>query len=162
TDPNNDPSSASSSCYIPSYETPEVEIATLPGNMQALIQSVNSHAPTTFTPTAAALTGAINHMKQWGPAHPGRQPVVVLVTDGYPTECNPQDPSLIADIAKQAYEGTPRILTFVVGFEDGGGLDNLNQIAKAGGTGQAFLISGGDIGAQFVTAMLGISTTPLS
>lgn len=157
-----DPSSPTSSCNIANYQTPEVEVGLLPGNSGALIQSINSHAPTTFTPTSAALQGAIQHMQQWGPAHPGRQPVVVLVTDGYPTECAPQDPSLIADIAKQANQGTPRILTFVVGFETGGGLDNLNQVAKAGGTGSAFLIKGGDIGQQFVTAMLGISTTPLS
>jgi hypothetical protein len=149
------------SCNVASYAVPEVDIGILPGNTGALQAAIQNHAPTTFTPTAAALQGAIQYMQQYGPQHPGRQPVVVLVTDGYPTECDPQDPSLIAQIAQAAYEGTPRIMTFVVGFESGGGLDNLHQIAKGGGTGEAFLISGGDIGAQFVQAMLGISTTPL-
>jgi hypothetical protein len=149
------------SCNTASYATPEVPIALLPGNTGALQGAIMAHAPTTFTPTAAALQGAIQHMQQWGPLHPGRQPVVVLVTDGYPTECDPQDPSLIAQIAKTAYEGTPRVMTFVVGFESGGALDNLHQIAKGGGTAEAFLISGGDIGRQFVQAMLGISTTPI-
>lgn len=162
TDPNKDPTSPSSSCYIPNYVTPEVEIGLLPGNSAAIVSSIQAHAPTTFTPTAAALQGAIQHMQAWGPQHPGRQPVVVLVTDGFPTECDPQDPSLIAQIAKAAYEGTPRVLTFVVGFQDAEALDNLSQIAKAGGTVNAFLIKGGDIGAQFVDAMLGISATPLS
>jgi hypothetical protein len=156
-----DPNVASSSCYIPNYVTPEVEIGLLPGNTAALQQAIQNHAPTTFTPTAAALQGAIQHMQAWGPAHAGRQPVVVLVTDGFPTECNPQDPSLIAQIAKQAFEGTPRVMTFVVGFQTGEALDNLGQIAKAGGTGEAFLIKGGNIGDQFVQAMLGISTTPI-
>jgi hypothetical protein len=161
-DTNNDPTSPTSSCYVPNYETPEVEIGLLPGNASALVQSMQNHAPTTFTPTAAALKGAIQHMQAWGSAHPGRQPAVALVTDGFPTECDPQDPSLIGQLAQQAYQGTPRVLTFVVGFEDGGALDNLNQIAKAGGTGAAVLINGGDIGSQFVTAMLVISATPLS
>jgi len=153
TDPNRDPSSPSSSCYVPNYETPEVEIGALPANSAAPLQSMQSHAPTTFTPTAAALQGAIQHMQAWGRAHPGRFPAVVLVTDGYPTECDPQDPALIAQLAQQAYQGTPRVLTFVIGFEDGGALDNLNQIAKAGGTSAAVLIGGGNIASQFVDAM---------
>jgi hypothetical protein len=156
-----DVNAPSSSCYIPNYATPEVEIGILPGNTGALQTAIGLHAPTTFTPTAAALQGAIQHMQAWGPAHPGRQPVVVLVTDGFPTECDPQDPSLIAQIAQTAYDGTPRIMTFVVGFQSGEALDNLGQIAKAGGTGEAFLIKDGDVGSQFVQAMLGISTTPL-
>jgi hypothetical protein len=156
-----DPNVPGSSCFAQNYATPEVPVALLPGNSGPLVQAIQSHAPTTFTPTAAALQGAVQYMQQWGPAHPGRQPVVVLVTDGYPTECDPQDPSLIAQIAQAAYDGTPRVMTFVVGFESNGALDNLQVIAKAGGSGEAFLISGGDIGKQFVQAMLGISTTPL-
>lgn len=156
-----DPSSPSSSCNIQNYETPEVEIGALPANATAIVASIQAHAPTTFTPTAAALEGAVRHMQAWGPAHPGRQPAVVLVTDGFPTECDPQDPSLIAQLAKTAYDGTPRIMTFVVGFQDGEALDNLGQIAKAGGTGNAILIKDGDIGKQFVDAMLAISRTPI-
>lgn len=156
-----DPNSPTSSCNIQNYVTPEVEIGLLPGNAPALTTAIQNHAPTTFTPTAAALQGAIQHMQAWGPAHPGRQPVVVLVTDGFPTECDPQDPSLIAQIAKTAYEGNPRVMTFVVGFQTGEALDNLGQIAQAGGTGSAFLIKDGDIGKQFVQAMLGISTSPI-
>lgn len=156
-----DPNVPGSSCYVPNYETPEVEVALLPGNAAALIGAVNAHAPTTFTPTAPALQGAIRHMQAWGPAHPGRQPAVVLVTDGFPTECDPQDPSVIAQIAQSAYEGTPRILTFVVGLQSGEALDNLGQIAKAGGTGNAYLVDGTDIGRQFVQALLGVTRTPI-
>jgi len=95
-------------------------------------------------------------------AHSGRQPAVVLVTDGFPTECMPQDPASIALIAKNAYEGTPRVLTFVVGLEDAGSLANLDVIAKAGGTGQAYLTNGGDISSQLVSALLTTASTPLS
>jgi len=155
-----DPGVPSSSCYVPNYATPEVEIGLLPGNASAIVQSIQSHAPTTFTPTAAALEGAIQHMQAWGAAHPGRQPAVVLVTDGFATECDPQDPSLIAELAKAAYDGSPRVVTFVVGLEDGEALDNLSQIAKAGGTSNANLIKGGDIAAQFVDVMLGLAVPP--
>ena len=100
---------ATGSCNVASYAVPEVDIAILPGNTGAIQAAIQAHAPTTFTPTAAALQGAIQYMQQWAPLHPGRQPVVVLVTDGYPTECNPMDPSLIAQIAQAAFEGTPRV-----------------------------------------------------
>jgi hypothetical protein len=152
---------APNSCNVDSYATPEVEVGLLPGNAAALVAAVQRHAPTTFTPTAAALQGAINHMKQWGPAHPGRQPVVVLLTDGYPTECDPQDPSLIAQIAKRAYDELPRVLTYIVGFESGGGLDNMGLISRAGGGGEPILISGGDIRQQFVQAMLAMMRAKL-
>jgi hypothetical protein len=156
-----DPGAPSSSCYVPNYATPEVEIGLLPGNAQALVQAIEAHAPTTFTPTAAALRGAVQHMQAWGAAHPGRQPAVALVTDGYPTECDPQDLPLIAQIAQAAYEGTPRVMTFVVGFESGGSLDNLGLIAKAGGTGDVVSIRAGDISRQFVQALLGVTKSPL-
>jgi hypothetical protein len=100
-------------------------------------------------------------MKAWGPAHPGRAPIVVFVTDGFPTECSPDQPTGLAQLAKAAFETEPKVRTFVVGFNLGLGKENLNQIAEAGGTGQAFFINGGDIGQQFVNAMLSITDTPL-
>lgn len=154
-----DPNAPTSSCYVPNYVTPEVEIGMLPGNAGAIVQSIENHAPTTFTPTAPALRGAVEHMKDWGPAHPGRQPAVVLVTDGYPTECDPQDPLMIADIAREAYDNTPRVLTFVVALETGESLANLNVIAQAGGTGSVRLIHGADVGGELASQLLGISTT---
>jgi hypothetical protein len=144
-----------------SYATPEVEIGLLPGNAAALSASIQTHAPTTFTPTGPALQGAITHMKAWGPAHPGRAPVVVLVTDGFPTECDPQQIADIALLARTAFESEPKVRTFVIGLEDGGALGNLREIAVAGGSGAPILISGGDVGAQFVAAMLGISSSAL-
>jgi hypothetical protein len=144
------------------YKTPDVEIAQLPGNASAIIASVNRHGNGAFTPSGPALQGAIDHMVAWAPNHPGRAPVVVFVTDGFPTECDPQDSVDIANIAKAAFTGPSKIRTFAVGFHDAAGSSNLDQIAAAGGTNKAFAIAGGDIGGQFVSAMLGIATSPLS
>jgi hypothetical protein len=80
-------------------------------------------------------------------------PAVALVTDGFPTECDPQDPASLAQIAANAYQGSPRVLTYVVGLQTGEALDNLGQIAQAGGTGQAYIIKGGSISQDFVSAM---------
>jgi hypothetical protein len=139
------------------YKTPEVEIGLLPGNAKAVAGAILKHQPTAFTPTAPALQGAINHMKEWSPNHPGRAPVVVLVTNGFPTECDPQDIIDIASIAQNALNTVPSVRTFVVGFNLGPGGSNLDALAEAGGTGKPFLIDEGDIGAQFVDAMLSIS-----
>ena len=143
------------------YKTPEVEVGLLPGNAAAVAGAIQKHQPTAFTPTAPALQGAINHMKEWAPNHVGRAPVVVFVTDGFPTECDPQDITDIATIAQNAFNTEPKVRTFVVGFNLGPGGSNLDALAEAGGTGKPFLIDKGDIGAQFVDAMLSISSTTL-
>jgi hypothetical protein len=152
---------APASCTAP-YSTPDVELGLIPANSAALVASIEAHSPTAFTPTAPALQGAIDHMKAWAPNHLGHAPVVVFVTDGFPTECPPQQPADIAILAKTAFETIPKVRTFVVGFNLGQGGQNLNQIAKAGGTNKAFLIDNGDIGAAFVNAMLSIASQPLN
>jgi hypothetical protein len=143
------------------YTTPEVEVGLLPGNAAAVAGAIEKHQPTAFTPTAPALQGAIAHMKAWAPNHPGRAPVVVLVTDGFPTECDPQDITDIATIVQNAFDTEPKVRTFVVGFNFGPGGSNLDALAQAGGTGKPLLIDKGDIGAQLVDAMLSISSSPL-
>jgi hypothetical protein len=139
-----------------------VELALLPANAAALTASIQAHHPTAFTPTAPALQGAIDHMKAWGSKNPGRAPVVVFVTDGFPTECNPQQIPDIAALAKTAFDTEPKVRTFVIGINLGQAGQNLSQIAKAGGTTEAFLIDNGDIGAAFVNAMLSIASQPVN
>jgi hypothetical protein len=156
-------------CCDPSvYAKPEVEIGLLPGNAAALTASIQAHNPVSFTPTLPALKGAIDHMKAWAQTHSGRAPVVVFVTDGFPTTCasttdvdNGAPISDVALLAKTAFETDPKVRTFVVGFNSGQGLGNLDQIAKAGGTGQAFLIAGGNISDTFTNAMLSTGASPL-
>jgi hypothetical protein len=145
------------SCTAP-YSTPAVAIAPLPANANALSASIAAHSPTTFTPTGPALAGAIAHMKAWAPSHPGRVPVVVLVTDGFPTECEPQQIPDIAVLAKNAFETSPSVRTAVIGLNLGAGRENLSQIPKAGGTDRAIFIDSGTIGgtisASFATILL--------
>jgi hypothetical protein len=152
---------APGSCYG-HYDTPEVELAPLPGNAGALTMSLAAHDPAAFTPTAPALTGAIRHMKEWAPAHPGRTPLVLLVTDGFPTECNPQEIDQIASIAREARDTLPAIRVGVIGLNLGAGGTNLDAIAKGGGTGSARLIDGGDAEAQLKSAIQSILTSPVS
>lgn len=107
------------------------------------------------TPTAAALTGAIDYAIRWDNQNGERKTVVMLVTDGYPTLCQPQESPGIADIACQGWDRADNsIRTFVVGIEAG---FNVDQIARSGGTGQGYAVEGHDAIALFQGAMESIT-----
>jgi hypothetical protein len=143
--------SAVDSCTASDYATPEVEVAALPDVATTIIASIAGHTPSTATPTSAALQGAVDHAEAWAQAHPGDAVVAVLATDGDPSECD-TDLGHINAIAAQAANGTPKVLTFVIGV--GSSLANLNGIAAAGGTQHAFLVdTGGNVNQQFLDAM---------
>ena len=147
------------SCNGPDYAKPDVEIAPLPGVGSAISTSIGMHMPSTATPTSAALQGATQHASDWGKAHPGDVVIALLATDGDPTECDTN----IADIqmiASTAASATPKILTFVIGVGTSSG--NLNAIAMAGGTGQAFIVDTTmNVNQQFLDALNMIRGTAL-
>ena len=125
------------SCNAADYAMPEVEIAPLPDNEMALQNSLSIHVPSSVTPTPAALQGAIQHAQDWKKSHPSHVVAVLLVTDGEPDLCG-LTPD-VANAAMMGLSGTPSVQTFVLGV--GIALDALNQVAAAGGTGQAYLVS---------------------
>jgi hypothetical protein len=139
------------SCLAADYERPEIEIAPLPSAGANLTASLDAHKPSSNTPTSAALQGAVNHAKAWGKEHPGHVTVAVLATDGEPSECD-TDITNIQAIAATAAADDPKVLTFVVGVGDS--LSNLNGIAAAGGTGQAYLVdTSANVTQQFLDAL---------
>src|SRR4029077_11448410 len=84
--------------------------------------------------------------------------VVVFVTDGEPNGCD----MVIADIA--AFAGKAKqdagIVTFAVGL-DGSNTAQLDTIAAAGGTGQAFFVGNGNAEADLVAALEKIQTASM-
>jgi hypothetical protein len=152
---------APASCDVAQYANPEVPIAPLPGVAGAITASLAAHQPSSFTPTGPALEGALQYASGWAAAHPDRQTIVLLATDGYATECDPQSPSGLGALAAAALAQTPKVYTFVIGI---GSLGNLNQVAVAGGTREAFIIpdTAQDVSGQIVDALLGIAAAPIS
>ncbi len=139
------------SCNAADYAMPAVEIAPLPGNAGPISMAISQHGPSTNTPTSAALQGAINHASDWAKAHTMDVVIDVLATDGDPTEC---DTSLtdIDAIAAAGVAATPKILTFVIGV--GSSTSNLNGIAAAGGTTNAFIVDTNmNVNQQFLMAL---------
>ncbi len=148
-------------CDPANYANPMVPIGPLSDTGPDIIAAVDAMGEELggLTPTMPALQGAIEYAAA-DAAITNRTTVVLLVTDGQPTQC--QDPVSVSDIADEAARGLAEqdVRTFVVGI--GAGLFNLHRIAAAGGTGEAFLIEEGDAAGQFRDAIMNIATTPLS
>lgn len=144
------------SCDPADYSDAEVAIAALPGVQSAIEQSLSSHGPSgDSTPTQPGYQGAVNYATAWATANPTHLTFIVLATDGEPNNCNPNSTQGTAGVAAAAATGSPPVRTFVIGVGDN--LSSLNQIAAAGGTGQAFLVDAGNNTTQaFIDALVAI------
>lgn len=131
------------SCAAGDYAKPAVAIAELNGAAAALVASQDGTAPEGATPTGPALQGAIDYASDWAVANPEHKVVVLLATDGLPTECAPLDNAGLANIAAAGFDGEPSVPTFVIGVfagNDAAAKATINAIAAAGGTDTAFYI----------------------
>jgi hypothetical protein len=124
----------------------------------ALIAAVGASGPTESqgTPISAALDGALTWAAAYQAANPEQRTVVVLVTDGQPTACM-QDFDDIDQIAADALAASG-VTTYAIGLTNmsGGGVsqNDLNGLAEAGGTDQAFFVSDSATAATELTATL--------
>jgi hypothetical protein len=124
-------------CDVSAYATPVVPIGELPGNAQALSSAMAARLPGPGTATTPALEGAIQHASQRQAQMPDRKVVVLLVTDGEPVSCG-SDVNTTSAAAAAGLSASPSIPTYVLGLGNVGGLD---QMAMAGGTNNAFVVS---------------------
>lgn len=153
-------------CRAATYAAPAAPIAVLPEAKDGLVAVISGAQPEGRTPSGPALQGAIEQAGAWAKAHPEHQVVAVLATDGLPTQCTPV---AIADVAALAADGRqldPAVSTFVIGVfgaEEPDAPANLNTIARAGGTTNAFMVdTAGDVQEQFRDALNKIRASGLS
>ena len=175
------------SCAPTDYARPSVTslqslqslpFATLPDAAAAIEAALAARRPAGATPTPAALQGAIAAAQAQVSAHPDHAVVVVLATDGVPDEeSDGQDDGCIEDessdgntqaatIAAAAAAGPPSVRTFAIGVftPDAvtSGTSSVEAIARAGGTGQPYVIGAGaadggaSVESQFAAALQGI------
>ncbi len=158
--------SDNASCVVADYTAADEEIQLLPDAASTLVASIDSQTPDGQTPMAPALDGAIAHAKTWATDHPDHTVVVVLATDGLPTQCDPQDITSIAALATNGVSGSPSILTYVIGTfapDEAAALTDLDSVALAGGTEKAFVVdTSQDVAAQFGAALDAIRGTKLA
>jgi hypothetical protein len=141
-------------CNADHYVIPTEEMAQLPGAATQLKERLNGLVLDGSTPTKPALEGAISYAREWSTER-GLPVAVVLATDGYPHTCEDQNNTIegTAEVARAAYLATPSIPIYVLGV--GSGLDELDQVAEAGGTTQAVIADTtlDDVTSQLIDAL---------
>lgn len=148
------------SCDEADYVEVAVEIGLLPEHAEQMMSSLDGIEPTGETPTGAAIRGACQYTQGWKQDNPGHETVILLLTDGRPEApvtcrdgAGPCCPTIddAVEAATTCLEGDPGIKTYVLGV--GPMLDNLDNIAAAGGTERAYLVEGGDVANQVLEAL---------
>jgi len=143
------------SCVAEDFASPSVPVTL---DHEEVLRSLADRQPTGETPTGAAIRGACDYAKQWKKSHAGHSVVVLLLTDGEPkapmscssATCCPTLSDAV-QAAADCRSDEPGIQTYVLGV--GPFLDNLQQIAKAGGTGHAYLIGDDDVERKVLQAL---------
>ncbi|MBM4377560.1 MAG: VWA domain-containing protein [Deltaproteobacteria bacterium] len=133
-----------SKCSVSACATPKVPLGYLTElsaptdtHEQALFDAFVGLDPFGGTPLSVALEGAVAWAKDTLAQNPGHKAVIVLVTDGEPTDCN-KNGSFLVSTAKAAFESAG-VVTFALGLE-GASKSLLDQIAAAGGTESGIII----------------------
>jgi hypothetical protein len=144
-------------CNVDLYATPKVPIGLIAETGPQILAEIDALLPATQTPTWAALQGAWQYARQWMESgqSSGRPTVVVLVTDGMPTQCEVTSTVEIGWAAQEELLEEPSIRTFVVGA--GPYESNYDRIALWGGTDHAFKISDGTASTDLLDALLDIT-----
>ena len=134
-------------CDDESYVTPDVAMSTLPSAVfGTALDSIGSEDWRGGTPTLQVMRGIISYVERQRQASPGRY-AAVLVTDGYPQDCEDDEIENLSEIVAGVARELP---TYVVGvanppLDDAPDtVSDLEQVAIAGGTGHAYLIDTGD------------------
>jgi hypothetical protein len=165
-------------CTWEKYANPAVPIAPLVDNRQALLTAIDAASPRSLTPTAPAVQGALTYALQVAklPANADIPTVLILASDGLPTECGPLGPDgvtrinsfrettdMLRSYSEPAVPTDPPIRTYIIGTRE---LENNADALAEAGNGQAFLVGGGtgdggDLEAKFLDALLSIVVKPL-
>jgi hypothetical protein len=124
-------------CSTADYTFPVVPIGLLPGVAHSITTAISLQTRGAATPMMPALDGAHIYARSNEATHADHTTAVVVVTDGQPRDCGSTLQSVAAVIAT-AMTGVPPIRTYVLGV--GPATGNLNALAAAGGTSQAFLV----------------------
>ena len=147
-------------CRPDGYSAPSVPIGLISEVGSELVAAMDRVTPGGLTPTVPALQGAISYARSWAKGNPDRATSVVLVTDGFPTQCD-NAPEHISEAARTGYESPEHIRTFVIGVGDVAKF-NLDNYARSGGTKKAYLTDAGDVTSTFVDALNNITNRALA
>lgn len=117
-------------------------MAELPTDAQVLINNINSTGTGNMTPMWGALEGSYQFAQTLLAAYPNDKVIVVLASDGIPTECggNYENINWIASNTVAPAYNNLGIETYAIAI-DANVVDEMNIIAAAGGTTQCYDVS---------------------
>ncbi|MCA9631931.1 MAG: VWA domain-containing protein [Myxococcales bacterium] len=138
-----------SACDPNDYLPPAVNLAPLPGVASQIVNKINNTTPNGGTPTMPALQSAAQAMTSYAAQNPTHKVIIVLASDGAPTDCE-TDINKIASVAAAAAASNPPVLTYTIGIGDIAALDT---IAAAGGSQKAIVVDTAQGGQDFLDAM---------
>ena len=134
-------------CDDASYLEPDVAMTALPSaDFGSALDEIGAEPWRGGTPTLHVMRGIIAYVEEQRAKAPGKY-AAVLVTDGYPQDCDDDEISSLADLVAGVAAELP---TYVVGvanppLDDAPDtVSDLEQVAVAGGTAPAYLIDTGD------------------
>ena len=135
------PEARAYACRVAPYRTADVKVQALPdsGDFQAFIDAAE---PDHATPTNSMFRGIIQQAEEVLNSDPEARAAMVMLSDGDPSECADDNRTPTEVVSATVAAVADRIPTYVIGV--GENLDNLNAIAKAGGTETALLIDPAD------------------
>jgi hypothetical protein len=144
------------SCDESDYEDAAIDVGL--NQADQIVASLEQAEPTGETPTGAAIRGACTYAVGQRRANPGRALVILLVTDGIPetpsSQCGASLPDAVEAATDCSQDPANPIKIYVLGV--GRALQNLDQIAAAGGTDRAYLVEGGNVQQSVLEALNGI------
>lgn len=133
----------------------------LPDTQGILARQIAKLSGDGATPTRPALQGGLAYAKAVETKLAGKGEVsVVMATDGYPQQCSNNS---MGDASRTAAAAKATIPTYIIGVGDR--LSSLDDLAAAGGTNKAFLVStatSDTVGEQFALALGKIRRSPLT
>lgn len=148
-------------CNVDAHSDAAVPIGVLPASAGQLTDTLDASEPQGGTPTHLGIAGACDYANGWKQQNPAHKVVILLVTDGIPEHSCNANIGQATDAAEECYDdGTGREI-YVLGIEantGGGGnggssLSQLNDIAEAGGTEQAYLTDANDVAGSVLEAL---------
>lgn len=148
-------------CTVEAHADAAVPIGLLPAAASALTGVLDTSDPQGGTPTHLGIEGACQYSNAHKQQNPANKVVILLVTDGIPEHSCDANIQQAVSAAEECYDDGAGREIYVLGIEantgggGGGGssLSQLNEIAEAGGTEQAYLTDANDVAGSVLTAL---------
>lgn len=142
-------------CTVEEHADAAVDISVLPASSDELISTLDAGEPQGGTPTDLAIDGACQYSNSWKAENPSHKVVILLVTDGIPEHSCAANINDTVAAAQNCYDDGAGREIYVLGVQanNNDSLDQLNGIAEAGGTEQAYLTDADDVEGSVLAAL---------